>query len=76
MIGLDDVDVSIYIASASLEQSSITVKVLNFLMPIKLSFEKSILQLFLICSCYSSDCFTLTGSLRLSLRFLFIFRWL
>jgi hypothetical protein len=39
MIGLDDVDVSIYIASASLEQSSITVKVLNFLMPIKLSFE-------------------------------------
>ncbi len=74
IIHLDDSDVSISIASATLEQSSITLKVLNFLISIRLSVLKSILQLLLIYSCCISGWYTLAGSLRLSLRFLFSFR--
>ena len=70
MILLDDREVSISIASTSLEQSSIRLKVLNFRLPTIASLIKSMLQVLLMLSCLVNGCLTLAGSLRLPLRFL------
>jgi hypothetical protein len=67
-------DVSISIASISPVQSSITLKVLNLLLPTRLSLIKSILQLLFKAVCCCKGCFTRTGSLRLPFRFLFSFK--
>lgn len=72
-----EIEVSISIASASRVQLSITLKVLNFLLPTMLSLIipiaiGTILQRWLICSCLSNGCLTLAGNVcRIRLSFLF-----
>ena len=73
-IRLADKEVSTSIASTSLLQSSITLKVLNFLLPTILSLIKSMLQLLLMAVCCCRGCFTLAGTLLFPFRFLFNFK--
>jgi hypothetical protein len=74
MIRRADREVSISMARASREQSSITLKVRNFRFPTMLSLMKSILQLALVFCCCCKGCFTLAGSRRLPFLRLFNFK--
>src|SRR5215218_4254769 len=73
MILFEERDVSTSMVSASLVQSSMTLKVRNFLPLTVLSLIKSIDQLLFTITCCCKGCLTRAGNLRLPFLFLFNF---